>query len=114
LGDALVAGYDQARLEEYLGVVALEAIDGRRARCWDSIHRIVNSKPWECDEVTLPWKLLWRTSWWQSISREVSRKLKQIQGSTRNRENEGMTGNPRCMLYSVYAVLGVCCTRCML
>jgi len=25
-----------------------------------------------------------------------------------------MTDNVRCMLYSVYAVLGVCCTRCML
>jgi len=28
-----------------------------------------------------------------------------IQGSTRNRENEGMTDNLGCMLYSVYAVL---------
>ena len=53
-----------------------------------------------------------------------------IQGSTRNRANEGMTDNfvwtlysvnavlgvcgTRCMLYSVYAVLGVCCTWCML
>jgi len=37
-----------------------------------------------------------------------------IQGSTRHRENEGTTDNLRCMLYSVYAVLGVCCTRCML
>jgi len=37
-----------------------------------------------------------------------------IQGSTRNRENDGTTDNLRCMLYSVYAVLGVCCTRCML
>jgi len=31
--DALVAGYDRARLEEYLEVVDLEAVDGRRARC---------------------------------------------------------------------------------
>jgi len=80
-GDALVAGYDRARLEEYLEVVNLEAVDleavdGRRARCWDSIHRLVNSKPWECDEVTLPLKLLWRTGWWRSISREAYRKLK--------------------------------------
>jgi len=53
-----------------------------------------------------------------------------IPGSTRNRENEETTDNLRCMLYlvyaglgvcctwwmlySVYAVLGVCCTRCML
>jgi len=30
-----------------------------------------------------------------------------IQGSTRNHENEGKTNNLGCMLYSVYAVLGV-------
>jgi len=30
-----------------------------------------------------------------------------IQGSTRDRENEGMTDNLGCMLYSVYAVLSV-------
>jgi len=44
-GDALVAGCDRARLEEYLEVVELEAFDGRGARCWDSIQRLVNSKP---------------------------------------------------------------------
>jgi len=75
-GDALVAGYDRARLEEYLEVVDLEAVGGRRARCWDSIHRLVNSKPWECDKVTSPLKLLWRTGWWRWIGREVRRKLK--------------------------------------
>jgi len=37
-----------------------------------------------------------------------------IQGSTRNHENERKTNNLGWMLYSVYAVLGVCCTRCML
>jgi len=31
--DALVAGCDQARLEEYLEVIDLVAVDGRRARC---------------------------------------------------------------------------------
>jgi len=31
-GDAL-RGYDQVRLEEYLEVVNLEAVDGRRPRC---------------------------------------------------------------------------------
>jgi len=36
-----------------------------------------------------------------------------IQGSTGDRVHEGMTDNHGCMLYSVYAVLGVCCTRCM-
>ena len=33
---------------------------------------------------------------------------------TNNRENEGKTDNLGWMLYSVYAVLGVCCTRCVL
>jgi len=75
-GDALVAGYDLARLEEYLEVVDLEAVDGRRARCWDSIHQLVNSKPWECGEVTLRLKLLLRAGWWQWIGRKVHRKLK--------------------------------------
>jgi len=32
-GDALVAGNDRARLEEYLEVVDLEAVDGRRPSC---------------------------------------------------------------------------------
>jgi len=33
LRDALPTGYDQGRSEEYLEVVDLEAVDGRRARC---------------------------------------------------------------------------------
>jgi len=37
-----------------------------------------------------------------------------IQGSTPNHGNEGKTTNLGWMLYSVYAVLGVCCTRRML
>jgi hypothetical protein len=36
------------------------------------------------------------------------------QRSTCDLENEGMTDNFGCMLYSVYAVLRICCTRCML
>ena len=39
-------------------MVVLEAVDGRRARCSDFIHGLVNSNPWECDKVTLPLKLL--------------------------------------------------------
>jgi len=76
LGAALVAGYDRARLEEYMEVVDLEMVYGRHARCWDSNHRLVNSKPWKCDEVTLPLKRLWRTGWWRLIGWEVCRKLK--------------------------------------
>jgi hypothetical protein len=37
-----------------------------------------------------------------------------IQMSTCNHENEGKTDNLEWMLYTVYAVLGVCCTGCML
>jgi len=74
--DSLAAGYDRGRFEEYLEVVHLEAVDGRSAMCWDSIHRLVDSKPWKCDKVTLRLKLLWRTGWWQSICREVRPKLK--------------------------------------
>jgi hypothetical protein len=55
-----------------LEAVDLEVVDGRRARC----HRLVNSKPWEFDEVALSLKLLWRTGWWPSIGREACRKLK--------------------------------------
>jgi len=54
----------------------LEVVDGRCARCWDSTHWLGNSKRWECDEVTSPLKLLWRTGWWQLICWEVCWKLK--------------------------------------
>ena len=37
-----------------------------------------------------------------------------IQGSTLTHENEGKTNNLGWILYSVYAVLGVCCIRCQL
>jgi len=54
-----------------------DAVGGSRwTACRDSIHQLVNSQLWECDKVTLPLKLLWRTGWWGSISREVHRKLK--------------------------------------
>jgi len=43
-----------------------------------------------------------------------ARSWRDIQGLTCNSENEGKTNNLGWMLYSVYAVLGVCCTRCML
>jgi len=119
-GNALVAGYDRAWLEEYLEmvnlrVVDLEVVDGRRALCWDSIHRLVNSTPWECDEMILPLKLLWRTGWWPSncVGRHAG-SWSCFHGSTRNRENEGTTDNLRGIMGLVYAALGVCCTRCML
>ena len=105
--DALAAGYDRGSLEESLEVVDLEAVDGRHARCWDSIHRSVNLKPWECDEVTLPLKLLWRTGWWQSICREIRRKLQSgVYLKSREWRDDRQS--------LVYAVLGVCYTRRML
>jgi hypothetical protein len=42
-------GGDRARLDD-----DLEAVDGRRTRCSDSIHQVVDSQTWECDKVTLP------------------------------------------------------------
>jgi len=74
-------GCDRGGLDEDLEVFDLQAVDGRRARCWDSIHLFVNSKPWESDKVTLPLKLLWRTGWWQSICREICQKLKLHSGA---------------------------------
>jgi hypothetical protein len=59
-----------------LEVVDQEAVDVMCTRCWDSISWLVNSKPWECDEVTLPWTLLWRTGWWRSIGKEAPLKPK--------------------------------------
>jgi len=43
-----------------------------------------------------------------------ARSWSHIQESTRNHENEWKTNNLGCMLYSVNAVLGVCCTQCQL
>jgi hypothetical protein len=31
----------------------LQAVDGLRARCWDSINQLVNLQLLECDKVTL-------------------------------------------------------------
>jgi len=39
---------NRVSLDEYW-----EAVDGWRARCWDSFHQLVNSPQWECDKVTL-------------------------------------------------------------
>jgi len=53
--DALAAGHHRGRLEEYL-----EAVDGRRARCRDSIHRLVDS-----DQVNSEIHLEGRIEWTQ-------------------------------------------------
>jgi len=54
LRDAL-RGHDRASSDMHFD---LEAVDGRCGRCCDSIHQLVNSEPWERDEVILPFKLL--------------------------------------------------------
>jgi len=41
-------GRNRASLDEYW-----EAVDGRHAGCWDSVHQLFDSQPWECDKVTL-------------------------------------------------------------
>ena len=91
--DALSAGYDRGRWEENLEVVDLEAVDGRRARCWDSIDRLVNPKLWE-------WALMKSWEWRDDRQSEVYAVL-------------GVCCTRR-MLHSADAALGVCCTRRML
>jgi len=108
-GDSL-GGQDRARLEEYL-----QAVERRHARCWDSIHRLVNLQPRESDEVTLPSNCLMES--WLVMVDLLGRHVwswRFIQGSTHNCENDGKTDNLWWMLYSVYAVLGVCCAQCLL
>jgi len=106
--DALAAGYDWVILEEYLEVVDLEAVDGRRARWWGCIDWLVNLKRWECEEVTLPLKLSWPTSWWQWICREACQKLT-LHSGVNSQLREWRDDRQS----QVYAVLGVCCTRRM-
>jgi len=59
-GDAL-GGCDWVRVDEYL-----EPVNGERAGCLDSIHQLVNSQPWECDNVTWSFELSWRAGRWRS------------------------------------------------
>jgi len=106
LGDALVAGYDYVRLEEYLEVVDKESVDGRCHRCLDSNRRFVNSKPWEYDQVTLTLNHLWRTGCWWWIGREE--RCKQKLHSEVNSKSGECRDDRRS---SVYAVLGVCYTQ---
>ena len=111
-------------------MVNLKAVDGRRARCRDSIHQLVSSKQWDCDKVTLSLKLWWRTGWWRLISWEVLRK-QELHSAVHSKSSEWWdyrhcgvyavlslccTGVccTRWMLYSVYTVIGVCCTLCIL
>jgi len=53
-------------------------------------------------------------SWLLAVDRVGRHALSYSQGSTRNDDNKEKTNNHGWISYSVYAVLGVCCTRCML
>jgi len=102
-----LGGCDWARLDEYL-----EAVDGRR-----SGTQFISQLTRNSGNVTR-WHYLWSyygelAGGGRSGGRYTSR-WSYIQGSTWNRENEGMTDNLWCMLFLVYAVLSVRCTWCML
>jgi len=47
IGEAF-AGRNRASLDD-----SWEEVDGRHAMCADTFHQLVNSHPWECDNVTL-------------------------------------------------------------
>jgi len=113
-------GCDRARLDEYL-----EVVDGRSAECWDFIYQLVVSQAGEWVNVSFPMNLLWRTAGWWWICREVHRKLKLHSGvkskseecsDDSQSEEDAVLGVccTGCMLYWVYAALGVCCTQCSL
>jgi len=107
-GDTLV-GHDLARSGEYL-----EVFNRRRAGCWDSIQQLVNSQPWESDEVTLPLSSHGELAGGgRSVGRHP-RIWSYILGSTCNRQNEGNRDNFRMMQYSLYVVHGVYFTWCLL
>ena len=69
------AGHVRARSEEYVEAVDMKAVDGRKARRCDSIDQLVDLPPWECDQLTLHFKLSWTAGWWQLVCRESQWKL---------------------------------------
>jgi hypothetical protein len=68
-GDAL-GRHDGPRLEY------LEAVDRRHAGCLVSIYQLVNSQPWECDELTLPLRSLGKLAGGGRSCREALQKVK--------------------------------------
>ena len=95
---------DRVRLEEYL-----EVVDGRRTRCWDTIHELVNSQPWKCDKVTLLFSSHRELASGGRLYREARRKLTRHSG-VNSELWEWMEDKQSWM----DTVLGVCWTRCML
>jgi len=101
--DAL-AGHDWARSGDYL-----EAVDRRRAGCWDSILQLVNSQPWEYDEVTLPLISHGELAGGGRSCREARRKLNLHSGV--NSQSSEWRGDRQSW---DDAVLTVCSAWCML
>jgi len=116
LRDAL-GGRDWASLE-----MNLQAVIGRVRRCtwrpwlseigrvlgasrWtarrESIHQLVNSQPWECDNVTSPLSPHGELADGGRSCRRHAGSWSYIERSTCHHENEGKTNNLRWMLYSV-------------
>jgi len=82
----------------------------RVLRLYSSVSWLTHMEMWQGDFTSL------MVCWLMAVDR-VGRHAgswSYNQRSTRNHENEGKTHNHSCMLYSVYDVLGVCCTRCQL
>jgi len=99
-------GCNRVSLDKYL-----EAVNGRRTGRWDSF---ISSLTPNRGYVT-QWLYLGALmeSWLMAVDC-VGRHTgiwSYIQGSTYNHGNEEKANNLGWMLYSVYAVLGVCCTR---
>jgi len=70
---------------------------------------LVNSQLCECDEVTLPLNLSWRTGLWWSICSEASQKL-QLHSVVNLRLSDWREARQ----YLLDALLGVCFAQCML
>jgi len=102
-GDTL-GGSDRARLDQYL-----EAVDGRCAMYWDSIHHFVNLQPCEYDNVILPLRSHGELADGGRSCREVCRNLKKHSGVNMS-SWECRVDTQSCM----DALLSVCCTQCML
>jgi len=105
-GDALGGNY-HGRLDEYLVVVDIRAVNGRCVRSWHSIHWLVNSHLCECDEVTLPLSTNGALAGSSDLGGRHAWSWNGAPESTHNRENKGKRDTLGWMLHSVYAAFVV-------
>jgi len=125
--DAL-GGHNRASFEVHLEAV-MEWVWRCTWRPWSSeIRTILRPGRWMVRRVgrlhlSVSWlsnMLMWQgdftleVSWWPNWWRRHARIWNYIQGSTCTHQNERKTNNVRWMLYLVYDVLDVRCTRCQL